>query len=252
MLFLSYFLLFFLLQSFLSFPSLSVCQQSVCVSLVPKQLILLPLFCLSGLFGFYIQPGNDDAIVERLSRLSAERWCSRSFSTIPSHHIIISIIIIRLSRIPEQTRWCSRSISTIPSHHIIICIMWSTSSKRMLISRVNNVGGGRLRRLLSTMPERMYTPCGSYWIQHSSNEAKMGITTRFFEQEIPDSEIDKMTLHPWCVGGGVSLHWSGLKITDGDEVRHHTTIPCHLPLSSHTLLSMTYIPPVISHCLDKH
>ena len=171
-----------------------------------------------------------------------------SFSTIPSHHIIIGIIIIRLSRFPAE-RWCSRSFTTIPSHHII---MWVTSSKRMLISRVNNVCGSLLRRLLSTMPERMYTPCGSYWIQHSSNEAKMGITTRFFEQQIPDAEIDKMTLHPWCVGGGVSLHWSGLKITDGDEVKPHTTIPFHLPLSSHTLLSMAYIPPVISHCLDKH
>ena len=91
----------------------------------------------------------------------------------------------------------------------------------MLITRLKNAGNVRLRRLLSTIPTRKYTPCGSYWIQHDkSNAVEMGITTLFFDQEIPDGEIDKMTLHPWCVGGGISLHWSGLKITDGDELYH--------------------------------
>ena len=97
--------------------------------------------------------------------------------------------------------------------------MWASSSKLVFTTaRLTEVGR---RRLLGTVPTRKYTPCGSYWIQHdNSSVAEMGITTRFFDQEIPDGEIEKMTLHPWCVGGGVSLHWSGLKITDGDELYH--------------------------------
>jgi hypothetical protein len=46
----------------------------------------------------------------------------------------------------------------------------------------------------------------------------MGITQALFEREIGGGDIDSISMN--ATSSSVSLNWSGLKITDGDELYH--------------------------------
>ena len=70
-----------------------------------------------------------------------------------------------------------------------------------------------------------YTPCGSFWVRAIpfsdkgavSTLLEMGVTQTLFDREI-HGEIDTVTTNQ--SSSSVSLNWSGLKITDGDELYH--------------------------------
>jgi hypothetical protein len=60
-------------------------------------------------------------------------------------------------------------------------------------------------------------PCGSYWLEISDRGGSMdvGITRCLFDKEI-FGDVDKSVIS----STSLSLHWSGLKISDADELYH--------------------------------
>lgn len=70
-----------------------------------------------------------------------------------------------------------------------------------------------------------YTPCGRFWVRAASSSEKnttstvleMGLTRALFDREIP-GDIDSMSFN--AISSSISLSWSGLKISDGDELYH--------------------------------